>query len=376
MSRKLLVGVGTFLSLLLAACGAEEGGNSTQATTNTGRNEIVLNTDEILSTGPNGESAVGAYTLSLTDEQISQLQASNYRVAISFHYAGNDWSAAQLRGLEDTFERFGIEVVGITDANFSPETQVSDLEALMALQPHAIVSIPTDAVATSDVFRRVGAAGIHLVFMDNVPAGFTAGQDFVSVVSADNYGNGVIAADLIGEHLNGEGEVGVIFFDVDFFVTNQRLTAFENRLASEFPNIDIVARGGFADVNQVGEVADAMLTQNPNLEAIFAIWDIPAEHVLSSLTASGRTDVSIASIDLGNNIAREIASGRVLGVGAQLPYDQGIAEAYLVAYALLGLEAPGFVAVPALRVDQGNILSAYERVYHVPAPAWLEESLR
>ena len=35
---------------------------------------------------------------------------------------------------------------------------------------------------------------------------------------------------------------------------------------------------------------------------------------------------------------------------------------------------PAYVAVAALRVDQENILDAYEQVYHVEAPDWLVEA--
>ena len=100
--------------------------------------------NEIKSTGPNGESAVLASELSLTDEEIAQIQAGNYTAAISFHYGGNDWSSAQQKGLEDTFKKLGIEITAITDANFSAETQVSDLETIMAKKPDILVSIPTD----------------------------------------------------------------------------------------------------------------------------------------------------------------------------------------------------------------------------------------
>ncbi|NDL67025.1 substrate-binding domain-containing protein [Anaerotalea alkaliphila] len=366
----------------LAACGTEQpetpvdttNGAGQQTETSGSAGSTAAEDGEIKSLGPNGETAVSAETLGLTDEEIEQIKAGNYKAAISFHYGGNDWSASQLQGLKDTFEKLGIEVVGVTDANFAPERQVSDLETLMALKPDIMVSIPTDPTATADAFQRVADAGVKLVFMDNVPNGFEAGKNYVSAVSADNYGNGIIAADLIGEALGGKGRIGVVYFDVDFFVTNQRLEAFDRTMAEKYPDIEIVSRMPFQDTNEASNVADAMITQNPTIDAIFAHWDVPAEGVLSSLRAAGMNDVKISTIDLGNNIAKEIAAGSVLGVGAQLPYDQGVAEATLAAYALLGKEAPPYVAVPAKRVDQSNILEAYEDVYKVSAPSWLVEA--
>lgn len=337
---------------------------------------VNTNTGEILSKGPNGETATPASKLTLTAEEIAKVKEGNYKAAISFHYGGNDWSSSQLKGLTDRFHELGIEIVATTDANFSAEQQVSDIETIMAKKPDILVSIPTDATATADAFRRAGQAGTKLVFMDNVPKGFTAGTDYVGSVSADNYGNGVIAADLIGEALNGEGKVGVVFYDVDFFVTNQRLEAFETTMAEKYPKIEIVSKMGFQNENACDVVADAMLTQHPEIQAIFAHWDIPCEGVLSALRAAGRNDVLLSTIDLGNNVAKEIAAGTILGLGAQLPYDQGVAEANMAAYALLGKEAPPYVAVAAKRVDQSNILEAYEDVYHVPAPDFLKNAVK
>jgi ribose transport system substrate-binding protein len=83
----------------------------------------------------------------------------------------------------------------------------------------------------------------------------------------------------------------------------------------------------------------------------------------------------ITTIDLGTNVALDIASGGpIKGLGAQLPYDQGIAEAILAGYALLGKEAPAYIAVPALTVNKDNILDAWELVYHTEAPNTIQNA--
>lgn len=380
MKKKKILSALLALSMMfiITACGNRGKDDSSESKSQTSKAESssTANNDtaEIKSTGPNGEAAVNATTLSLTDEEIDKIKAGKYKAAICLHYGGNDWSTSQVKGLTDTFKKLGIEIVATTDANFSAEQQVADIETVMALKPDILISIPTDAVATADAYQRAADAGIRIVFMDNVPSGFKAGENYVSCVSADNYGNGIIAADLIGEELGGKGKIGVVFYDVDFFVTNQRLEAFEKTMKDKYPDIEIVSKMGFTDTNAASSVADAMLTQNPNIDAIFAHWDVPCEGVLSSLRAGGYTNVKLSTIDLGNNIAKEIAEGTVLGLGAQLPYDQGVAEATLAAYSLLGKEVPAYVAVPAMRVDRNNILEAYTKVYHVDAPDWLKEA--
>ena len=321
---------------------------------------------KILSTGPNGEAAAPASDITLTEEEKQQIRDGGYKAAISLHYGGNDWATSQLEGLKATFKDLGIEIVATTDANFSAEQQVSDIETIMA----------TDATATADAFKKAADEGIKLVFMDNVPSEMTAGKDYVSCVSADNYGNGCVAAELMGEALGGKGQIGMVYYDADFFVTNQRDQGFKETMAAKYPDIEIVTEQGFTDENGCSEQGDAILTQYPMINGIYASWDVPMEGVLSSVKAAGLTgdDVKLTTIDLGNNIAKEIAEGNVVGLGAQLPYDQGVAEATLAAYSLLGKEAPAYVAVAAKKVDGSNILEAYKDVYHVEAPDWLQEA--
>lgn len=162
---------------------------------------------EIRSVGPDGEAAVDASTIELTDDQIAQIKEGGYTAAICLHYGGNDWSTSQQKGLEDTFGELGIEIVAVTDANFSAETQVSNIETVMAKKPDILVSIPTDATATADAYKQAAAAGIKIVFMDQRADGLEAGKDYVSVVSADNYGNGYASGTVLGDALGGKGKV-------------------------------------------------------------------------------------------------------------------------------------------------------------------------
>jgi ribose transport system substrate-binding protein len=313
----------------------------------------------------------------LTADELAKVKAGNYKVAIAFHYAGNDWSTAQEKGLRDRFGALGIQVVSVTSANFKPEQQLADLETAMALKPDAIVSIPVDTVSSEGAFKKAAAQGIKIVFMDNCPDNMVAGKDYTAVVSADNYGNGVAAAEVMGQKLGGKGKIAMVFHDANFFVTNQRDNAFRRTIKEKFPGIQIVGEMGFDDENKGAEIGDALLTRYPDLNGIYATWDIPAEGVVSAIKAAGRKDVIVTTIDIGNNVAKMIAADDVVkGLGAQRPYDQGVAEANLVAYALLGKTAPAYVALPALKVEHANVLQAYEDVYHVPAPADIKNAYK
>jgi ribose transport system substrate-binding protein len=332
----------------------------------------------VLSTGPNGEKPTPASEVSLSAQELQQIKDKHATAAIVLHYGGNDWSNAQVNGLRNALGRMGVRVIAVTDANFKPEKQVSDIETVLAKKPDIIISIPTDPVATADAYRKAARQGVKLVFMDNVPKGFTPGKDYVSVVSADNYGNGVASAHLMAEQLEGKGKIGIVFHEADFFVTKQRYEAFKKTIADQYPDIEVVAEQGIAGPDFAGDaekVASAMLTRNADLDAIWAVWDVPAEGVLAAARANGRNDLDVTTIDLGQNVAIDMAKGGpIKGLGAQRPFDQGVTEATLAGYGLLDKKAPPYVAVNALPVTRSNLQSAWKTVYHQGLPPKVVEA--
>ena len=382
--RKLVSGACAFaagLALVVAGCGGSDNkSNGAKATSQAPGADVVAKAQKgldalkttVLSTGPNGEKPSPASGLKLSASELQRIKDKKATAAIVLHYGGNDWSTAQVDGLRNQLQKMGIRVIAVTDANFKPEKQVSDIETVLAKKPDIIISIPTDPVATAAAYRKAERQGVKLVFMDNVPKGFVPGKDYVSVVSADNYGNGVASAHLMAEKLKGKGKIGIVFHEADFFVTKQRYIAFKKTIADDYPGIKIVAQQGIAGPDFAGDaekVASAMLTKHADLDAIWAVWDVPAEGVLAAARANGRNDLDVTTIDLGQNVAIDMAKGGpVKGLGAQRPFDQGVAEATLAGYGLLDKKAPPYVAVNALPVTPQNLADAWQTVYHQGLP--------
>jgi len=340
----------------------------------------ALATGTVMSTGPSGEAPTAASEISLTDEEMAKIKAMGATAAIVMQYSGTDWTTAQVAALTATFETMGIEVIAVTDAGFKPEKQVADIETVLAQNPDIIVSIPTDPVATASAYKAAAAQGVKIVFMDNVAAGMTAGKDYVSVVSADNYGNGVVSAHLMAKALDSKGEVGLVYFAADFFVTSQRRDGFKATMAASYPDIKIVDEQGIGGPDFTGDAekaASAMLIQHPNINGIWAVWDLPAEGVMSAARAAGREDLVITTVDLGQNVGIEMAKGGMIkGLGAQRPYDQGVTEALLGGYGLLGKPAPAYVALPALPVQRESLLADWKTVYRADAPDSIQQAIK
>jgi ribose transport system substrate-binding protein len=333
-----------------------------------------------LSKGPHGEDPASASSVTLTPEELDKIKGLKAKAAIVMHYAGNDWSQAQVTGLKAQFAKMGIDVIAVTDAGFKPEKQVADIETILAQKPQIIVSIPTDPVSTASAYMKASQQGVKLVFMDNVPKGMEAGKDYVSVVSADNAGNGAVAALLMGKFLKGKGQVGLVYHAADFFVTRQRFDAFKKTITANYPSIKIVEEQGIGgpDFSGDGEkAASAILTSHRSVNGIWAVWDVPAEGVISAARSAGSDNLIVTCCDLGLNVAIDMAqNGFVKGLGAQRPYNQAVTEALLAGYGLLGKQAPAYVALPALPVTRDNLLEAWKEVYHADAPASIKSSIK
>jgi ribose transport system substrate-binding protein len=379
----------------VAACGSsddDDGGAETTAAASTtttadggaGTCDVepklqALASGDVMSRGPYGETAVPAKDVTLTDEEIERIRGMGATAALVMHFGGNDWTNAQVAGARAQFEKMGIEIVAVTQADGKADKQVNDLETVMAKRPDIILSVPIDPVATASAYRKAAEQGARIVFLDVPAKDLRAGSDYVSVVSADNYGNGVASAHLLARALDCKGEVGAIHFaDASNFAVEARWQAFQDTLASDYPEMEIVESQDVNAPDFAGDsekAASAMLTKHPDLDGIWAWFDVPAEGSIQAVGAAGRDDVAITTVDLGLNVAIDIAEGGLVkGLGAQLPYDQGVTEAIVAGYALLGKEAPPYIALPPLPVYQENVLEAWEQVYHAPPPGELAEA--
>lgn len=321
-----------------------------------------------------------AEELTLNDAQIRQLQNMQATAAIVMHYRNNDWSEAQIAGLKSQFDKMGVEVITVTDANFDPVKQVADIESVLAQNPDVIVAVPADTEQTSDVFRRAAAQGIKLIFVNEAPKGLIQDTDYESVVGTDDYGHGVKSAHMMGNALAGQGKIGLIYHDARYFVTEQRHVAFKRTIQDDYGNIEIVSELGISGPDfaaQAEEAATVMLRNHSDLNGIWAVWDVPAQGVLTALDAAKRGDVVVTTVDLGLNVALSMArGGAVKGLVAQRPFDQGITEAVLAGFALLGEDTPLHVVLDGPQVTGENVLKSWQTVYDQPPPDVLTAALR
>jgi ribose transport system substrate-binding protein len=268
-------------------------------------------------------------------------------------------------------------VIAQTDAGFDAARQKADVETVMAKKPSIIVSLPVDPATASVVYDPARDAGVKLAFVDNSPAGYVHGKDYVTIVSDDLFQMGNKAAVAMADALGAKGKLGYIFHDADFYVTNQRDGAFKTTIEQDYPDMKIVAEAGMADPARSEEIAQAMVTQHPDLDGIYVTWAEPALSVLSALRSAGNTHTKIVTLDLNEPAALDmVKGGNIAALVADEAYNIGVTAARAAAGSLLGAEAKPFLVVDSLAVTKANVADGWKKSLNKEMPASVTDAAK
>ena len=320
------------------------------------------------STGPNGEPLTLAKDLALTPDQEARIKAGKFTAAIVWHES-SDWSKAVIQGASDEFARLGIQVIAQTDANFDAAKQKNDVETVMAKRPSAIFSELVDPDTAPEAFKPAKEAGAVLVFVDQPPKDFKAGKDYVSVVSDDFAQMGKHAGDAMAAALGDKGKIAYVYHDANFFVTNQRDSAFRQTILDDHKGIQIVSEQGLADPTRAEDVLNALVTKHPDLDGVYATWSTPGESVLAALRNAGNKHTRIVTFDLSEPLTVDMAKGgNVAAIVVDQAYLIGQTGAKAVGLGLIGEKAAPYYAVDALTVAKDSIEKGYENSLHRRPP--------
>jgi ribose transport system substrate-binding protein len=186
------------------------------------------------------------------------------------------------------------------------------------------------------------------------------------------------AADALAAAIGGRGKIAYFFHDAQFYVTNQRDQAFKKTIEQNYPDIEIVAEQGIADLGKAEQQANAVLLKNPDLDGIYVTFSTPpGEGVLSALRNNGNTKTKLVSIDLAEPLALDMArGGNVSALVTDETYELGRSLATDAAYGLLGKRAPAYAIVPATTVTKANIVEGYRGSLNIAPPASVADAAK
>lgn len=137
--------------------------------------------------------------------------------------------------------------------------QIQLVQSAVAAGVDGIVLAPLDARALALPVETAVAKRIPVVVIDS---GLESTKP-VSYISTDNYHGGVLAAELMGKLLGGEGKVILLRYAVGSESTEQREKGFTDTLSSEFPRITLLSESEYAGATseQAQQTSQSLVTR-------------------------------------------------------------------------------------------------------------------
>ena len=272
-----------------------------------------------------GFSALAVTAIALTGCAGSTDTATTEDITIAFVMGAESdpFFQAMKVGAEEEAAAQGVTLIWQGDpANYSAETQIPIVDAVLAQQPTALVLIPTDPTALQASVDKAVAAGIIVANVDTHVDDLT---NVLTFITGDNGDGGAKAADAIATKIgytDGEEYTVVVGLTSATATTNVgRLEGFKAQVAAKYPGITI-ADVAYSEANpeKAATNVNNWLTKYPELSGIFAIDGTNASGAAAALEAKGLTGkVALVGYDAYPDNVAKITSGIFTALIAQDP---------------------------------------------------------
>ncbi|WP_262847989.1 substrate-binding domain-containing protein [Mumia quercus] len=284
------------------------------------------------------------------------------RIGFSAPAADHGWMAAITDAALEQADAFDdvelIHAEGTNDVNL----QISQVETFINDKVDAIVLLPFDGAAMTDVATRAMEAGIPVI---NVDREFDSPFAARTTVLGDNYGMGVSAGTYICEQADGDtGAVVAEIAGIDSLpLTQDRSRGFKDALAD--CGLKVSNRVAAEFTVETGERAAANLLQAaPKIDFLWNHDDDQGVGVMAAIENAGRDEFVMVGGAGSANVMRSIeADDTVLKATVIYPSTQGadgIKLARLIAQGrsmsdLAEVEVPRVVQLAAPTVTKENV---------------------
>jgi len=217
-------------------------------------------------------------------------EASGDTVTIGFSgpAADHGWLGAINSGAIEAAESFPDVELSLAEGTNDVNAQIAAVETFINDGVDAIVLLPSDGAALTEVAIKAMEAGIDVI---NVDREFSSPFAARATVLGDNYGMGVSAGTYICEQLgdNPDAVVAEIAGIDSLPLTQDRSAGFADAL--EDCGLEVGARVAADFTVQGGEAAASqLLSANPQIDALWNHDDDQGIGVLAAIEAAGRDE--------------------------------------------------------------------------------------
>jgi ribose transport system substrate-binding protein len=230
-----------------------------------------------------------------------------------------------------------IEEVARTDANDSPDKQVSDIEDLLVRGVDCLIVAATSEEAVNPAIEQAMADGIPVIIQERD----VTTEDFVSHINILTYDIGTIQAEAAAEMLGGEGQVVLLEGAAGTGPAEEARRGHEEVLA-EHPGIEILATEYTGWSRDEGKtIMENWLQAYDQIDAVIADSGIQQQGAYEAVAEAGRLDeVQVWTGDSLQAWIRQVDAEGIPAVIVNRPLTFGALAVDACAAALSGVEVP------------------------------------
>ena len=216
------------------------------------------------------------------------------------------------------------------------EQQIQVVEGFMSQGVNGIVLAPLDSRALVRPVEEAKRAGVPTVIIDSA----LESKEFTSFVATDNRKGGMLAADRMGELLNGKGKVLLLRYQEGSASTEDREAGFIQELKQKYPSIELISSDQYAGptrdtakrasenlINRFGDQLQGIFTPNESSTAGMLL-------ALQDVNKAGK--VTFVGFDASDAFIEAMRTKQLHGIVVQNPFNMGYLGVRTMVDSLLG----------------------------------------
>lgn len=214
--------------------------------------------------------------------------------------------------------RYDLLANGIKD-ELDVSRQIDMVEQMIAQRVAAIVIAPADSKALVAVCKKAQDAGVIVVNIDNKLDDSVLAEKKARIpfVGPDNRKGAKAVGDVLARKLKPGAEVAVIEGPPNAFNAQQRRLGFHDSMQAAGMKI-ISSQSGYWETDKANQVAAAVITEHPNLQAFLCSNDSMALGAIAALRAAGKLGkILVVGYDNISAVQALLADGNLLATADQ-----------------------------------------------------------
>lgn len=258
-----------------------------------------------------------------TGENKTETQSRKFRLAVVPMGTTHEFWKAIHAGAKKAADELGVEIIwkGPLKEDDRNE-QIQIVETMMDAGVDALILTPLDDRALMTPVAEAKARGIPTVIFNTA----LKGDDFIAYVSTDNWRGGVLAAERIGELMEGRGKLILIRIIEGVEGNRQREEGFLQTIRSRFPGISILSDNQYAGITTetAYQTTENLLARFHDVEAIFTPNESTTFGCLRALQDHGLAGKVIhVGFDSSKKLIEALEKNELMGLVLQDPVRMG-----------------------------------------------------